>query len=196
MSQQANDDTPSPLPSPVSEKEQAVSVKEVIQEKAPDVLKGIPQEKIEALARITIERHEFSMRSSPLPDPAELAAYNQIIPAGADRILKMAEAQSSHRIDIEKRVVRSQQTQGFCGQLFGLIIGVFGIGSATFAAIRGQPWFGSIIGGATLVSLVSAFLYSRHAQKKDLDKKSEQMIPPGMPVMPQSRNQKKKNRDK
>ena len=79
-------------PSPLPEKGKDVTVKEVIQEKAPDILKGIPQEKIGALARISIERHEFSMRSSPLPDPSELAAYNQIIPNGADRILKMAEA--------------------------------------------------------------------------------------------------------
>lgn len=190
-------DGANPLPpqrSPAPEKEQAITVKEVIQEKAPDILKGIPQDKIEALARISIERHEFSMRSSPLPEPSELAAYNQIIPAGADRILKMAEAQSAHRIAIETRVVKSQQTQGFCGQLFGLIIGVFGIGSATFAAVSGQPWFGSIIGGATLVSLVSAFLFSRHAQKRELNEKRQQIEM--LPQVQQSRNQKKKNRNR
>ena len=190
MSDGVNQNTPQPAP--VSEKEQGLSVKEVIQEKAPDVLKGIPQDKIEALARISIERHEFSMRSSPLPEPAELAAYNQIIPAGADRILKMAEAQSAHRIAIETTVVKSQKTQGFCGQLFGLVIGVFGIGCATFAAVSGQPWFGSIIGGATLVSLVSAFLYSRHAQKRELSEKQQQVQMP--PQMQQLRNQKKKNK--
>jgi uncharacterized membrane protein len=192
MSDGANIDAPQP--SSVVEKEQGITIKEVIQEKAPDILEGIPKEKIEALARITIERHEFSMRSSPLPDPAELAAYNQIIPAGADRILKMAEAQSAHRIDIEKTVVKSQQTQGFCGQLFGLVVGVIGILCATYAAVSGQPWFGSIIGGATLVSLVSAFLYSRHAQKKELEDKSQQMQMP--PLMQPQKNSKKKNRNK
>jgi uncharacterized membrane protein len=191
MSDGVNTDTPQPHPA--ADKEQGITVKEVIQEKAPDVLKNIPQDKIEALARIKIERHEFSMRSSPLPDAAELAAYNQIIPAGADRILKMAEAQSAHRIDIEKTVIKSQQTQGFCGQLFGLIVGVVGILCATFAAVSGQPWFGSIIGGATLVSLVSAFLYSRHAQKRELvEKKSADANAPLM----QPKNQKKKNRNK
>jgi uncharacterized membrane protein len=190
----ANPNAPTP-PSPL-EKEPALTVKEVIQEKAPDVLKGIPQEKIEALARISIERHEFSMRSSPLPEPSELAAYNQIIPAGADRILKMAEAQSAHRIDIEKSVVKSQQTQGFCGQLFGLVIGLAGLACATFAAVSGQPVFGSVIGGATLVSLVSAFLYSRHAQKKELSQKQQQIQVVPQMQQQQSKNQKKKNRNR
>lgn len=179
-------------PCPPPEKPKDITVKEVIQEKAPDILKGIPQEKIKALARISIERHEFSMRSSPLPDPSELATYNQIIPNGAERILKMAEDQSAHRIFIETTVVKSQQTQGFCGQLFGLLIGLTGIGCATFAAVSGQPWFGSIIGGATLVSLVSAFLYSRHAQRKDLDERSQQMQI--RPQIETPRNQKKKNK--
>jgi hypothetical protein len=74
------------------------SVAEVLREKAPDILEALPPDKRAELAGISIEKHEFSMRSSPLPDPAELAAYNQIIPAGADRILKMAEAQLAHRI--------------------------------------------------------------------------------------------------
>jgi uncharacterized membrane protein len=132
------------------------------------------------LARISIERHErheFSMRSSPLPEPSELAAYNQIIPNDADRILKMAEAQSAHRIAMEAKVISSQQTQGFCGQLFGLIIGLFAIGCATYASISGQPWFGSIIGGATLVSLVSTFLYGRNSQKRELSKKNSKRFP-------------------
>lgn len=193
MSDGSNSNIEPPCPSPEKEKEK--TVKEVIQEKAPDVLKGIPQEKIEALARITIERHEFSMRSSPLPDPSELAAYNQIIPAGADRILKMAEAQSAHRITIETTVVKSQQTQGFCGQLFGLVIGVVGIGCATYAAVSGQPWFGSIIGGATLVSLVSAFLYSRQSQKRELSEKQQQMqMSPEMPMPSNPKKKKHKNR--
>lgn len=192
MSDGANPNPPQSSPAP--EKEQVITVKEVIQEKAPDVLKGIPREKIEALARISIQRHEFSMRSSPLPEPAELAAYNEIIPTGADRILKMAEAQSAHRIAIETLVVKSQQKQGFCGQLFGLLIGFFGIGSATYAAVSGQPWFGSIIGGATLVSLVSVFVYGRQSQKKELHEKHQQMQMP--PQTQQSRSQKKKNRNR
>jgi hypothetical protein len=50
-----------------------------------------------------------------------------------------------------------------------------GLGLATFAAVHGQQQFGSIIGGSTLVSLVSVFVYARWGQKTDLNKKREQM---------------------
>jgi len=89
--------------------------------------------------------------------------------------MKMAEQQSAHRMALERTIVGSQQKQSFCGQIFGLIIGLSGLGLSTFAAIKGQPWFGSIIGGSTLVSLVSVFVYARRAQKGDLDKKRQQM---------------------
>ena len=93
---------------------------------------------------------------------------------------------------------RSQQTQGFCGQLFGLIIGISGLLCATYAAISGQPTFGLIIGGSTLVSLVSVFLYSRNAQKRELSAKNQQMMAQSLPMLQpqQNKNNKKKNRNR
>jgi uncharacterized membrane protein len=168
--------TPQAVPvSSATQKESPKTVAEVIQEKAPEILKNLSGETKGALARVTIEETRISMRSAPLPDPSELSAYNQVIPNGADRILKMAEDQSAHRIDIEKTVVKSQQVQAFCGQLFALIIGITGLSLATYAAVQGHPGFGGAIGGATLVSLVSSFLYTRHAQKKELEIKRDQM---------------------
>jgi uncharacterized membrane protein len=171
-------------------KEQPKTLEKFIQEKAPEFLKDIPKNKRAALAGVIVERTEISMRGGPLPDPSELAAYNQTIPNGADRIMKMAEEQSAHRIGIEKTVVNSQQRQAFCGQLFGLIIGLSGLGLATYAAISGQPAFGGIIGSTTLVSLVSSFLFTRHIQNQELTKKREQM----RQVEQQMRNRKSKGR--
>ena len=50
------------------------------------------------------------------------------------------------------------------GQWFGLAIGVSGLLVAGFCAYVGQPWPASVIGGATLVGLVTAFL--RHEGKE------------------------------
>jgi len=187
-------------PVPVSlqstpQKEPAKTLEQIIQEKAPEVLEGIPGSKRQVLAQVKIEEHRISMRASPLPDPAELAVYNQVIPNGADRIMKMAEDQAGHRISLEKTVVTSQQNQAFFGQLFGLIIGLSGLGLATYAAISGQPWFGSIIGGATLVSLVSVFLSTRHTQKRELSQKQQQMQQVQQ-MQPESKSPKKKNRNR
>jgi uncharacterized membrane protein len=167
------------------------TLEEVLKEKAPDVLKDIPVSKRGALAQVKIERHEISLRAGPLPDPNELAAYNQVIENGADRILKMAEAQSAHRIRIESCVVQSQQRQAFIGQLSGLVIGISGLSLATYASVNGQPWFGAAIGGATLGSLVKAFLATRETQKRELSEKKQQME-----QVLQQQNSSKKNRNR
>jgi len=188
-------DNSSPKNSPSEPpKEDSKTLEAVIREKAPSVLSSIPEPKRQELARIRIEKHEsFSMRAGPLPDPSELDAYNQIIPNGADRIIKMAENQSAHRIEIETMVVKSQQRQAFAGQLFALILGLSGLGLATYAAVSGQPWFGSVIGGSTLVGLVSVFLYTRHVQRQDLGQKREQMELIQRRMNERSQNRKKKN---
>jgi uncharacterized membrane protein len=148
---------PEPAVSPSSvPNEQPKTVVDVVREVAPEALNKISEEKKELLASLVIEKttHIRSVRSAPLPEPSELAAYNQIIPNGADRIMKMAEAQTAHRIEIEKTVIYSQKNQAFRGQVFGLIVGLGGLSLATFAAMNGHDWFGGVIGSGTLVSLV------------------------------------------
>ncbi len=43
----------------------------------------------------------------PIPPPAVLEAYESLVPGAAQRILKMAENQASHRQEIEKIVVKA-----------------------------------------------------------------------------------------
>lgn len=189
--------SPSSLPASISG-DSPKTLADIVREVAPEALGKIPEEKQSLLVTVNETRHVHSVRSAPLPEPSELAAYNSIIPNGADRILKMAEAQSAHRIQIEALVISSQQKQGFCGQLFALIIALTVVVCATFAAISGQPTFASIIGGTALVSITSAFLYTRHSQKRELTAKQPQMpqgmTPHQLPSSPQSQNRKKKNR--
>jgi uncharacterized membrane protein len=140
-----------------------------------EMLKDVPpehREKVAVMVRTQIIR---STHIGPLPPPEQLAAYNAIIPNGADRIMKMAENQSTHRIDLENTVIKSQQIQAGRGQLFGAIIGLSGLGLATFAAVKGQPWFGAVIGGSTLVSLAGVFVYSQTQERRELKGKAEEM---------------------
>lgn len=122
------------------------------------------------------ERSVSVVRSGPIPPPEELAAYDKIIPNGADRILAMAERQSAHRIEIERSIVISQQSLASRGQIFGLVIAMFVVSLATYAAIAGQPLFGGALAGTTVVSLVSAFIYSKSAQNKELSEKRNKMV--------------------
>ena len=71
-----------------------------------------------ALSSVIVQREW----SGPLPPPDVMARYNDIVPGAAERILGMAENQTSHRIDIEKIAVRGDQTRSFWGLIFGFII--------------------------------------------------------------------------
>jgi uncharacterized membrane protein len=163
----------------------------LIQEASPEALKAIPVGERAKLAKVTIEQARFSYRSGMLPEPAELAAYDAIIPQGADRIMKMAEAQSAHRMVIERTVVGSQQRMESLGQLFGLIIALFFGACGTYAALHGQPWFGGAITGTTVVSLVGIFVYSKQQSRKELAEKRTQQMEPQKPSKPSGSPKKK-----
>lgn len=131
----------------------------------PEIFAGIPnKKKLEILHSLSVVSIQKS-HSGPLPDPESLIQYNSVIPDGADRIMKMAENQQSHRINIENKVITSQQSQSKLGQVFGLIIGVVGIGCGTFLAAIGATTVGGIIAGGTVVSLVSVFVIGKKNQR-------------------------------
>ncbi|WP_255554230.1 DUF2335 domain-containing protein [Mesonia aestuariivivens] len=102
-----------------------------------------------------------------MPDAETLIRYDSVIPEGADRIMKMAENQQNHRISIESNLVSSQSSQSKLGQVFGLIIGLAGIGCGTYLASIGQDVVGGIIAGGTVVNLVSVFVLGKKSQKKN-----------------------------
>lgn len=170
--------TPDPQPlAKTPQREGPKTLEQIVRDEAPEVFNAIPANKRPQLARLSLTKYveTVSVRSGPLPEPSELAAYDKIIPNGADRIMKMGEAQSAHRIHLEKLVVGSQQRQALWGQVFGFVMGITVISLATYAAVHGQAWFGSVIGGTTVVSLVSVFVYSQRKQKAELAEKSKQM---------------------
>jgi len=172
-------------------KAQPKTLEKLIQEKAPEILEAIPVGQRPKLAKVIIEQTRISYRSGLLPEPTELAAYNEIIPNGADRIMIMAEAQNSHRLNLETTVVGSQQKQEERGQWFGLIIALFFGSCGLYAAINGQPWFGGVISGTTLVSLVGVFVYSKRKSQKELSDKRQSSMTPPTPVSPAQNHQKK-----
>ena len=179
-------------------------LEELIREISPEALETIPPETLEKLkgtkaffVRQEHTRTELSMtRSAPLPPPSELTAYNEIIPQGADRIMRMAEAQSAHRIELEKNVVFSQQGQESKGQFFGFIIAIVGLLCGSYTAISGQPTAGAVIGGVPLAGLVSVFLYSKHRDTEKLEEKKNQLDPAALPANRNDKNQKKHKRQK
>lgn len=113
------------------------------------------KEKVLALVSRTM------IHSGPIPHPETLQQYNDIIPEGAERIMRMAENQQAHRIEMEKTVIRRQSFQSLLGQIFGFLIGILGISWGGYLALHGREWTGVTIAGGTVISLVSVFVIGK-----------------------------------
>lgn len=96
--------------------------------------------------------------SGPIPPPESLAGYEKTLPGSADRILQMAEKQSQHRQELEKREVEIEARDSLLGIILAFILGIGSLGvaftiiivlpessGALAAAVFGAAGFGSII---------------------------------------------------
>lgn len=112
--------------------------------------------------------------AGPIPPPFILEAYEEVLAGSADRLLNIAENQSKHRQTMEQQTLSLQQQRlSFShrevrmGQIFGLIIGIAAIGSALYAALNGAQVFAGFIGTASIIGLVSAFIYGSKGSKTE-----------------------------
>lgn len=62
------------------------------------------------------------------------------MPDAPERILRMAEAEQRHRIDMEGQLVPANNKAGLRGQLLGAAISVVALTLAVVAAWIGAPW--------------------------------------------------------
>lgn len=113
---------------------------------------------------IVHHRVEFS---GPLPPPAVLEKYNQIIPGAAERILKMAEQQSQHRQALERKVIGHDIINSRLGILCAFVIAVTFIIVSYKAAMNGHPAYGAIMGTGGITGLVSVFIYGSRTRAKE-----------------------------
>jgi len=107
--------------------------------------------------------------SAPLPPPEVLAEFNNAVPGAADRILQMAESQSSHRQKQENRVILSNVIQSYLGMIFAFILGTGAICGGIFLIYNNKDSSGLALIIADLVALVSAFIWGRKQQRKERD---------------------------
>lgn len=93
-----------------------------------------------------------SIYSGPLPAPETLAAYEQILPGAADRVIAMAERQSAHRQQLETMQVESASKIWLRGQVFGFILlgSLFGLGFYLILHDKNVDGFKLLIAGGAV----------------------------------------------
>lgn len=113
--------------------------------------------------------------SGPVPPPQFMREFNEIIPGAAERILAMAEAQTSHRIAIEAKAVNSGNMRATLGTCFGFIIGMTALIIGGAGMFTGHETTGFWFGVSGLGSLVGVFIVGRYAGARERAEKSRQI---------------------
>jgi hypothetical protein len=89
--------------------------------------------------------------SLPLPPPAELEKIDEIIPGGADRLLRMAESEQNHRIEDARR-----------GQYFGWSLAAGAVIAAAVVSLYHGQWQVSVaLVGIPVLGAVQALIQGR-----------------------------------
>lgn len=113
--------------------------------------------------------NEEHVWSGPLPPPEVLASYNAVVPNAADRILKMAEDQATHRRTIESAILEASAGSQERGQWFALIFGLALLAASVYLVTLGLKATGvtmillEVVGGAAI------FIYAKRRQRKKLE---------------------------
>lgn len=111
---------------------------------------------------------QVSQFISPLPDPSILARYNEIVPGSAERIIKLTEEQAAHRQQLENKALKAQITESKRGQWIAATLSVLFLIGSICVTLAGHDWVGAVLGGATVVGLVTAFIGGKRQQTTDL----------------------------
>ncbi|MDQ7785770.1 MAG: DUF2335 domain-containing protein [Desulfomonilaceae bacterium] len=105
--------------------------------------------------------------SGPLPPPAVLEKYNQAVENGAERVFKQFEITSEHTRQMDWYLVRAGVRESVLGQIFGFAIGLAAMTASCYAISQGAETAASVIGGTTVIGLVTVFVLGRKSSRKD-----------------------------
>lgn len=112
--------------------------------------KNTPPAKAQAKPASSPPQQQFTQQwQGPLPPPAALAQFNQIIPNGAARIMEMVEKEQAHRQAFEMAGLAATRNDTRRGHLIGGAIALSAIGGAVLVVYLGGHWSVSV----ALVSL-------------------------------------------
>lgn len=144
-----------------SKKKQELTQNQQLNKSEPQGSEVFVDEEEELRKVVSLVAREFS---GPIPPPESLAGYEKTLPGSADRILKMAEKQSEHRQNLEKREIEIEARDSLLGIILSFILGIGSLVVA-FTSIIVLPkssgaFTAAILGAAGFGTIITAFLKS------------------------------------
>jgi uncharacterized membrane protein len=118
--------------------------------------------------------------AGPLPAPEILGGYEEVLPGLADRVVRMAEKEQHFRHESGREVgrsiemaARSNESARTRGQWFGLVVALAGISGAVALGVADKQTAASVLGGTTLLSLVSTFIVGQQSRQRQAATKAQ-----------------------
>lgn len=138
-----------------------------LQEQVVEVLQPyVGDQAPELAARITgVVRSERFI--GPIPHPRHLAEYERVLPGSADRLMTMAEKDQNHRHACDNTIIKAETDFMSRGQIFAMAALVLMLIFTAVFVLTGHEVAGGLVGGATLISVVLAFLNRRQGKPTD-----------------------------
>lgn len=113
--------------------------------------------------------------SGPLPDPATLKAYDLALPGLAERIVQSWEAQSSHRMRLEKSVIEGDNKRANWGLASATLISLAVLGVSGVLAMHDHETVAAVLAGVDMAALAGVFVYGTTSRKQERVEKSKVM---------------------
>ena len=110
---------------------------------------------------------ETATYSGPIPAASELQKYEGVLPGSADRILRMAEDESRHRIDWERTALDAGVADSRRGQYLGFSVCLALVVGAVVCAALNQQVIGAALVGASALGVVTAFVKGHPGSDKN-----------------------------
>ena len=104
--------------------------------------------------------NQISVRSEsfPGPHPDTLRAYEEIVPGSAAELFELTKSQTKHRQKLENDILPKQVNLASRGQIFAFILAILFLGGTIYLAINDHDVVAGVLGGSTIVSILSAFI--------------------------------------
>ena len=126
-------------------------------------------------AALAVSRSEFTAFSGPIPPPDLLKQYDEIEPGRAARLLNLAEDQSRHRMELEKKIVDSDIRRSWAGLAGGLVVCLAVVAVGALAVTQSQAVAGSTMIVGAITALAGCFVYGTRSQRIEREHKAALM---------------------
>jgi uncharacterized membrane protein len=163
-------------PAPVEDSGDTVSdlsLPPAIKKELDEVVEALPTQQ-QQRQLVSVIRSVSKLHTGPLPDPETLAAYQNLIPDGANRLMAIHESQMAHRQTVELMVanaqvdmMKSSAANTARGQWMAYSIVFVFLAASVLFAFNGMLWLAGTLVSTTLVSLVTVFIVGKHFQRRD-----------------------------